>query len=527
MPAFSLAKMGKLLAADIVSGDLGDAARLVIRSLDKNPAIVIDVLDDLIKQGDKPEPPEDLIAADILMLANVLEFIRYRVEAGQADGIALVDRVMTRLLDAEAMGRIAPNLMLLILNQFAIAKLDVGDALRSTILRMMESSAAETGASGREDLRAMLRDAGDNPFDQHAALDEVAETLPEAAQAKLVVSLLAEPDEDMGNAAIGFLLSPSQMVRPALCAAIADLGTGIGAANPAGLRRMIALRNWLPESDRPGLDTGIKLLRQKGVACAEWPSPAKADAYVSGFDGSGMQGIFVIVPDGRKYAVCAMIGRLGMGVRDAWVRKGMAKKDVKAMLGQADGDIGMAPVSFGYVAVAARHFLAANLAGGPMPPFGLMAFAEAAGLSNLTPHAITADELIRQLMEQIEPARLAPATVATVLVRSTKWHDEHTVFSSWFEDSDQVSAALAGKKKPKAAQIAAVLAGPIARNRARWTELLAWTAFSTKQSTDDLPWEDFAIVARELSSGRALSDIPLMQQIARQTVEVTIERRRG
>ena len=50
MPAFALAKMGKLLAADIARGELGDAARLVIRALDENPEIVIDILDDLITQ---------------------------------------------------------------------------------------------------------------------------------------------------------------------------------------------------------------------------------------------------------------------------------------------------------------------------------------------------------------------------------------------------------------------------------------------------------------------------------------------
>ena len=461
------------------------------------------------------------------MLAQVLEYIRYRVEAGQADGIALADRVRTRLLDAEAKGRIAPNLMLLILNQFAIAKLDVGNALRSTMLRMLESSAAETGAGDQEHLRAMLRDAGDNPFDQHAALNEVAETLPEAAQAKLAVSLLSEPDADLSNAALGFLLSPSKLVRRAVCAAIAELGIASGAANPAGLRRMIALRNWLPESDRPKLDAASKVLRQKDVACAAWPSPAKADAFVSGFDGSGMQGIFAIVPDGRKSAVCAMIGRLGLGVRDAWVRGGMAKKKVKALMDKTKGEVGMAPFSHGYVASAVRQFLAANLAAGLMPPFGLLHFAETAGLPNLTPQVITADEMIRQLLEQIEPARLSSVAVASVLGRSTNWPDEHTVFNSWFEDGDAVSAALTDRTNSRTAQIAAVLAGPIARNRARWAELLAWTAFSTKQATDVLAWEDFAIFARELSSGRALTDIPPMHHIARQTVEVTIERRRG
>ena len=61
--------------------------------------------------------------------------------------------------------------------------------------------------------------------------------------------------------------------------------------------------------------------------------------------------------------------------------------------------------------------------------------------------------------------------------------------------------------------------------RARWAELLAWTALTLRQdeATEDA-WMDFALVAHELLGDRPLADIPLMTSVAGKTVDAWVSR---
>lgn len=523
MSTFPLAEMGKIVAADVATGRMGEMSRLVLSTLERQPAVAVDLIESLIAEGAEREPDDDKIAGGVLMLGRVLEVIRYGVEAGRAEEMALADRVRAQLSTAEAEGRIDAGLLLLILNLFGAAKLEVGDALRRTMQRVMEANAASsnpTDEEGAEALRDLLAAAGDDPFSAHAIISETADVMPEAVQAKLAASLLHDKSETVSCAALGFLLGSSAAVRQHVIRALALLRPGDGAACPVGLRRMIAMRNWLPADDRSGLDGVVKALRQKGVECAPWSAPAKVEAYVSGFDGSGMQGIFVVVPDGKKSALAAMIGRLGMGVRDAWVRPGLSKREIKSMVGATDGQIGMTPVALDYVELAMRGFLAANVDSGLMPPFGLLAFAEAAGVSSLNPEAIKARDMVERLVSEIEPARLTPDAVRQAVAGSAVWPFEYGLFESWFEEGDEVDRLLQGKRQAKAKRVAAVLAGPVAANRQRWGEMLAWTALTSRQQVVGPNWQQMAIVARELLGDRPIEEFPIARHIAEQSVVV-------
>ena len=522
--------MAKRPPAKIRKGPGSDAtglsARTILDTLGQHPEIALDIIDDLIGAGGLAQQDEDEIAVHILMLGTVLEPIRRGEEAGQHAAIALADDLRRRLVEADAAGRIEPGLMMLILNQFVAAKLDVGEKLQAIMLRMIKDGARHTTADdlreGREELLQLARDLGDDPFEIHAHLNETAEALPPPAQAKLALSLLAEGDDVLTNAALGFLLSPAAEVRAAVTRRLCEDAAVPRAdrkAAPVQLRRMIALRPWLPATERPALDEAIETMRRKGVASASWNTPGKLEAYVSGFDGSAMQGVFVIAREGRKHAMAGLIGRLGMGVRDAWERHGASKADVEALLVAANQMGGLAPVGIDYVSSVVRQFLAANAQAGTMPPFGLLAFAECAGLAGLEPEAIGVEALVARLCSMIEPAYLQPATVERMLAASADWPDAHALLQSWFEGGDDATA-LAGKRQGKAKKVAAILAGPVSAHRRQWAEKLAWMALFTKAITDaDTTWREFAIVARELLADRPIGEIGLMRRIAEQTLE--------
>ena len=528
MASPSLAKLGKLLQADVARGEIGPASLLAIDELSTHPELAIAIIDSLISERGKMVPDEDAVATGILMLGTVLEGIRYGVEAGRREAKSLAEEVRRHLIAAEASGRMKPALMLLILNQFVAAKLDVGDELQAIMLRMIEDDAATAPAAalreGTEGLQQLARAFDGNPFDIHGHLKELAEALPEAAQAKMALSLLTEAEEGLAQAALGFLLSPSAEVRKEVGRALAQAaGTEAAARRPDApilLRRLISLRNWLPAPERPSVDAAIKGLRQKGVACATWAKPGKVEAYSTGFDGSGMQSVFLIVKEGRKHAIVALIGRLGSGLRDAYVRHGASKREVEAVLRSGDQMGGLAPLEVDYVAAALRQFLAGNTESGSLPPFRLLAVAECAGLAGLAPEPAAVGDLVERICAEIEPDYLAPDWVGKLLADSADWPEQYTLLQSWFEEGDNITALLKGRRLAKAKKIATVLVGPIAGNRSRWAEMLAWMAMFTKAVTDaETPWREFAIVARELLSDRPIGEIGLARCIAEQSVE--------
>ncbi len=533
MASLSLAKLGKMLQADVARGEIGPASLFAVDELSAHPELAIAIIDSLIPEAGKTVPDEDAIATGILMLGTVLEGIRYGVEAGRSESKSLAEEVRRHLIAAEAAGRLKPALMLLILNQFVDAKLDVGDELQAVMLRMIEDDAATAPAAalreGVEGLQQLARAFDGNPFDIHGHLKELAEALPEAAQAKMALSLLTEAEEGLAQAALGFLLSPSAEVRKEVGRALAQAAGTAAAARrldaPILLRRLITLRNGLPGPERPLVDAAIKGLRQKGVACAASVKPGKVEAYATGFDGSGMQSVFLTVKDGRKHTIVALIGRLGSGVRDAYVRHGASKRDVEAVLRSGDQMGGLAPVEFDYVATALRQFLAGNAQSGSLPPFGLLAVAECVGLAELVPESVAIGNVVERICTEIEADDMAPDWVGKVLAESADWPEQYALLQSWFQEGDDVSGLLKGKRLGKSKKIALILAGPIECRRHGWAEKLAWMATFTKAITDaETPWREFAIVARELLSDRPIGEIGLARCIAQQTLEAYEDR---
>lgn len=61
--------------------------------------------------------------------------------------------------------------------------------------------------------------------------------------------------------------------------------------------------------------------------------------------------------------------------------------------------------------------------------------------------------------------------------------------------------------------------------RARWAELLGWTAKAAQDQVEDETWIAFALVARELQGERPLAEIPIAAWIAQNTAGALAARR--
>src|SRR3954463_2550372 len=149
----ALARMGKLVTADVTAGQPGLNSESVSRALEARPEAALDLLDMLLAEAGKKRRNEKLVTAYGYMLGQALEYARYAIEGGFEHAAELVAAVRQRLLAAGKQGQLEPALLLMVLREFATAKLDPGPTLRALMEKRMEAMARdapvpEPGAEG-------------------------------------------------------------------------------------------------------------------------------------------------------------------------------------------------------------------------------------------------------------------------------------------------------------------------------------------------------------------------------------------
>jgi hypothetical protein len=472
------------------------------------------------KKSKRKRMDEGDLFAHVSLLGQALEELRYEVERNRQEAIGQIEHLRQYLLEAGQTPGINPKTFLLVLQQFAMAKLDIGEELRGLAEQMLAdlaSSSRAGDAASIEEAANGLKDVADslngNPFAVHAEVSEFSQTLRADVRTKLVASVLAQKAVPaLRDAALGWLLDDAAGVRQIVAQMLEkDAGNNSGTT----LRRMIALRNWVAEADRPALDRAIKASKKK-VACAGWPAAKVLTAYASGYDGAGAQSVFIIAGQGRKRAFAALLFKQDIGVRDAWVDHG-AQAEIDAKLQALEMQMDLLPVSLEYIAVATRHFLGVSVRAGAMPPYGLLEVAELAGLTNVNPEFQPVDALLPSLCAEIASRRATPQAIAKALKTSASWSNKQPIVWSWFEESDEADAILARCKLSTAKRKAALLATPIQQRRRWWAELIGWTAYTMKDGGAS-GWEDYALVARELMGERPLDEFGIMNEIAETTL---------
>lgn len=516
----ALTRIAKVVVAEMNTGRISAALPRALEPLEGHPEHVFDLVALLAKEGLKKKPSEELISAYAFILGHSLEMLRYAVEREDARIAGLVDRLRGSLLEAGQQEWISPDILMLILHQFASAKLDAGDALREQLSRLMEqdgeTQAAVERGEGGDHFAHIAADMENDPFAIHAYLDESMEALPHQMRVGLVMAALGDATPAVREAALGFLLSKPEDARSKLVELL-TLAAAHGIVSATMLRRMIAIRNWLPEADRAALDVAIKTARAKGVVCAQSGKADVAGVLASGIDGSGAITVLAIVRCGRKQALAGLLVKRGFGIRDAWVRRGLSKAELNEILQHVGGEAGLAPSDLGYLAAILRQGLATNLETGNPPPFGALDLVETCGLAEIHPAAMPVEQLVDELLTGIDPSCLSASTVARTLRDSSDLQEAHPVLASWFDEN--VSKLIGGRRAPRAKQIALLLAGPMQARRRRWAELCAAMALSLKhQGHSDS--HKFAVLARELLGTRPLDEIELMTVVAAATLDV-------
>jgi hypothetical protein len=328
-------------------------------------------------------------------------------------------------------------------------------------------------------------------------------------------ALLFSGEAAAAEAAIGWLLDPAPSVRQAFASALEDAAHK-GKITSTMLRRMITMRNWLPEDSRAALDVAISTARRKGSSPAQWDDVEVRQLTCTGVDGSGAIGLLSYGRSKRKNVLGSLVLKHGIGVRDAWAREGMTTKEIKQTFVEASlMDQFMIPREF--IRSSVGHFLAVGHQTGSMAPFGLLQFLEAVGVYSVQPELTSA----ASLLDTIRDGRAMSSKVLEDLsAEGFDLAEDYEFMDSWFEVGDEVDAALTGNRANRKKREALIIEKVLEPRREWWTQEAAWAAHILYQSGSER-WREFYAAARAMIQKRPLHEISLMKRVAEQTVMVS------
>jgi hypothetical protein len=280
------------------------------------------------------------------------------------------------------------------------------------------------------------------------------------------------------------------------------------------LRRMITLRNWIPNDDaRFTLVAAIAAARRRGLEPASWDAPDIRKLATTGVDGSGTIGIVGHCRDARKNMLAVALLKHGSGVSDAWARSGVTAKDIRSAFGTTGATCQFAAAP-DFVGKAVGHFLAVGHQTGTMPPFGLIRFLEAVGLAEVRSEATSPISLLNAIEEG---RAISPAAFKALLAKGGSLAKNYRFLQSWFEVGDTVDALLTRNPGPRRQREALILAKVVEPRRQWWLQAAAWSAYILYRAGTEECWTELFVAAAALAQGRPMDEIPLMSWVARQT----------
>jgi hypothetical protein len=155
-----------------------------------------------------------------------------------------------------------------------------------------------------------------------------------------------------------------------------------------------------------------------------------------------------------------------------------------------------------------RLALGRNLATGAPPPFEFVRAMETIGVETLAPDlstpAETLDSLLADVVDQDDAAAIRIAHESVI---------DCDAVENWFEAGEAVENVLRPTDTVEAGA-QALLEGYLPGRRAFWASQCALTALALREASPLEPWRELALVGRDILRDKALTDVPLMSQIA-------------
>lgn len=509
----------RLLARAAGGGAISPKLAQLEPDIERRPGLCLDALAQFARL---PGGPEHALAAGYVALIEAwLTALRLMADAGgeeAGDAIVEFQRRLAALADHADRNADTFLALTVILGHAGIV---ATPAVESAMARLADDLAGET-VGGPAGIGAVLDDlapiAGEDPFALIEMLMETGHAMPAAAKAAMAAELAGRTDTSA--AGLLLLLHPASEVRRAVVRSLTDIARRLDGVT---LRRLIAVRNWIPVGERGALDALIREIRVVGVDCAPWPGSRLEEINATSIDGSGAQSFMIVTRAGRRRSLSCILVK--HGVRDAWSAQ-QTKADIAATLSMARRESGLATASRHYLDCAIRHQLHLGLAAGVPPPAGLLEIAETIGATDWVPDRFDWRAGLQALSRALPQVVADPARRRRILERSEAWTSSDVLQPSWFEEGPHVTRALTRfKRRDRSRGTDHVLATVVEPARDKWAEHFAWIAFRLREcQRPPSGWEEFTVLAAALADGDALADIPVMRAIAARSVDAAWSR---
>ena len=468
------------------------------------------------------------------LLSALLDEARMARENGQRSGEELI-----LALEAE-IGRLNRSGALTLSGSFALgrvwfqASLPAPEGLVLQDAQFLEAASHAAQAMDRGDPEAItalfdalfgsfVKDSDGSLTALHGMLCACLPALPQDSRQALARAAVGQTHPIFADLGCCWLLDRSALLRQAAVLGLKDRQAA-GLVSRESFSRLTIMRSWIPDGDtRAGVDAIIrKAMRQEGGEAG--PAMAKPKIHrivASMIDGSGAQSIAAAVQGGTGRAVAVVLIKEQHGVKDAYVIPCQSASEQKRLITEIAGNVDGMDVPVSYLAEALSLAIAEGSARGHAPAPGLIEVATACGLADLRPASSELADIIHAADPQRRVAGLSVQARGRLIMASGDWEDDHTILTSWFEDSDEIFDALDVARSPAAAR--KTLWTFLERRRGHWARVIARMGLLVAARGDVA--DEFTATALALGEGRDLKKTPVMELIFDQTVEVWSERR--
>ncbi len=474
-----------------------------------------------------------LYSACVFVLDICVAQLQAAVEANNKVVAKSLNQLMNLLASFINMNKHSLNFWLPVLNAFYEVHVDLTQELKDAYFDLAsnedEALDERDPASHLESIRELIHELSDlSVFDITENFFAQSYAMPAEFFADLIIDLYSiEEGQDI---ALLILLHPKEEVR-IIAVTTLDLLMEQITLSSISLSRLQIIKYWYEGSYHATFDRWIKMQRKKGVVFAHETVIPKITIRATEIDGTGSQGIFIQIRENKKNRLCGLLVNENAGIKDAWITPIIPAADVKDYYKQAfTENVTIREVDIHYFELMVEHFLALTVKRGDIPYLHFLEIHELLGL-RLRPNKLDLDHLFEQLSVQIVP--FTQDVIHESLQRSKSWLKSKAFTESWYiEDPiiDRIvnhnSSFIEGVKVCRMADaMDAVFAEEMELNRNKWQFHFLWVALWSKAKArkNEKIWQDSFLIAYAIREGTPLKDIPVMQEICRQTVINSVE----